>query len=56
MATAYSERLPGAGPAAHEPQQADADTVQEVQEENRRLRELVVQLSKLVVKYVVRQN
>jgi hypothetical protein len=53
MATAYSERLPDAGPPAPEPQHADAEAVQE---ENRQLRELVVELSKLVVKYVVRQN
>jgi hypothetical protein len=53
MATAYSERLPDAGRAAPEPQHADAEAVQE---ENRQLRELVIQLSKLVVKYVLRQN
>ena len=53
MATAYSEPLPDAGPAAPVPPHENA---QAVQEENKQLRELVIELSKLVVKYVLRQN
>jgi hypothetical protein len=53
MATACSEPLPDAAPVAPEPRRADAEAMQE---ENRQLRELVIQLSKLVVKYVLRQN
>jgi hypothetical protein len=53
MATAYSEPLCEPGPAAPEPQHTDSKAVQE---ENRQLKELVIALSKLVVKYVPRQN
>jgi hypothetical protein len=53
MATTHPELLDELTTAPREPQHTD---VAAIQEENRRLRQLVIQLSKLVVKYVMRQN
>jgi hypothetical protein len=50
VAAIYPEVLSEPNPAVGEPQHTDIDAVQR---ENVRLRELVVQLSSLVVKYVM---
>ena len=50
MVAAYPDSSPELKPAVRELQLSGVDAVQE---ENKQLRELVVQLSKLVVKYVM---
>ena len=53
MTAAYPEPLPEPSPAVSNSQHADSEAIQA---ENKRLRELVVQLSKLVVKHILHEN